>query len=182
MFDTADFIDRCLEAARHGAAEDVAAVVEQAVSDPDAVRAALGDRVGADFGILHVSDDLVVQRAILPTGYSTGLHEHRLWTVSGVYAGTERHDLYRVVDGDTLEPIGRDDAGPGEVRTLEADVAHSSTSVGTEPLGVFHVYLGNLFATGAGEWDEPTGRRRDFTDDWLHRLIAELDAAGLRTR
>jgi hypothetical protein len=58
-------------------------------------------------------------------------------------------------------------------------VAHCSTSIGEGPLSVLHVYLGNLFASGAGEWDDPTAMRREFSDDWMVRLIDELGAADL---
>jgi predicted metal-dependent enzyme (double-stranded beta helix superfamily) len=177
--DVEALVEACTRAVR--STDPVSAVTEEllpAVSDASAVEAALGNRMGSDMGLLHVSDDLVLQRVIFPKGYATGLHEHRLWTVSAVYAGCERHDLHRVVD-DRLEPLGEDDARAGQVRVLAPDVAHSSASVGDEHLGVFHVYLGNLFATGAGEWDTPSGRRRDFSDAWLERLLASLAEADL---
>ena len=178
-FDVESFVARCVRAARSAA--PVEAMTEEltpTVADPRAVDAVLGTRVGPDLGLLHVSDDLVLQRIIFPAGYATGLHEHRLWTVSAVYAGCERHDLHRVVD-DRLEPIGVEEVPAGGVRVLAPDVAHSSTAVGDEHLGVFHVYLGNLFATGAGEWDAPDARRRDFSDAWFERLIASLADADL---
>ena len=178
-FDRDTFVERCREARRSASPVDaVVDLLAAVVARPATIDEALGLRVGADFGILHAGDDLVIQRAIFPVGYRTGIHEHRMWTVSAVYAGTERHELYRVV-GDRLEPAGTDEVRAGGVRTLAPDVAHDSQSVGPEPLRVLHVYLGNLFASGAGEWDTPTSERRAFSDDWLQRLLEALRSEQL---
>lgn len=178
-FDKEQFVADCLRAA--GATDPVAAVREvlaAAIADPAAIDTALGSEVGGDFGILHASDELTLQRIVFPAGYSTGLHEHRLWALLAVYAGTERHEIYRVA-GDRLEAEAVREHAAGGIEILSPEHAHSSSAVGTEHLRGFHVYLGNLFATDAGEWDEPDGKRRPFSDAWLERLIVALGAAGL---
>jgi predicted metal-dependent enzyme (double-stranded beta helix superfamily) len=179
MFEVDEFVRRCRSAAAGSMpVDDLRELVGAAVADPTAVAHVLGTKVDAGMGLLHVGDDLVIQRAVFPRGYSTGLHEHRLWTISGTYAGCERHELYRVA-GDRLQAIGVERSGPGEVQVLAPDVAHDVRAEGDEHLGVLHVYVGNLFATGAGEWDSPEAARRAFTDAWLERLLADLRAAEL---
>ena len=178
-FDRDRFVADCLAAVRsHDPVDELRSVLAAAVADRDGIERVLGRKVGSDMGLLHVSADLVVQRVIFPVGYSTGLHEHRLWALSAVYAGAEEHDLHRV-DDELLRPIGSATRTAGEVELLAPDVAHSSTSVGDEHLGVFHVYVGDLFASGAGEWDAPDGRRRELSDAWLERLLAALEASDL---
>ena len=179
MFERDEFIEACLDARRSDdPVTAVRDVVAKTIVDPAGIDDALGAKVDASFGILHVSDELLIQRAVFPVGFRTGLHEHRLWTISGVYAGVERHARYRVA-GDRLEPAGTEDVAPTQTIALGPDMAHDASSVGSEPLRVFHVYLGNLFTTGAGEWDEPNASRREFSDAWLTRLIDALQADDL---
>lgn len=178
-FDPDRLVSDCLAAVRSDAPVDaLREVLAAATTDPIGVDRALGTTVGGDMGFLHVSEHLVLQRAILPLGYSTGLHEHRLWTLSAVYAGAEAHDLHRVV-GNALVPLGSRTITAGDIEILAPDVAHSSTAVGDEHLRAFHVYVGDLFASGAGEWDDAGARRRPFDDAWLERLLAALGTAEL---
>jgi len=39
--------------------------------------------------------------------------------------------------------------------------------------------LAAVRSTGAGEWDAPDVRRRDYRDGWLERLLAALEKADL---
>jgi predicted metal-dependent enzyme (double-stranded beta helix superfamily) len=178
-FDADEFVAACLAAARGASPLDsVRELLTAVVADRAGIERQLGTRVGADLGILHASPELVVQHVIFPIGYSTGLHEHRLWTLSAVYAGCEQHDLHRVV-GSSLHPVGIEESHAGDARVLAPDVAHSSTATGDEHLRVLHVYLGDLFSTGAGEWDTPDGQRREYSDAWMNRLFDSLATAGL---
>lgn len=180
MFDVDRFVNQCREALRADSPHvELEEVLTSALAHADQVRAALGLRVGSSFGLLHVSEDLVIQRVVFPVGYTTGIHEHRLWTVTGTFAGLEQHDLYRIVGGELLEPAGQVTTSPGQTQVLAPEVAHSSTSVGSEPLGAIHLFVGDFFASGAGEWDAPDGRRREYSDDWLRRLIDGLSADDL---
>ena len=179
-FDPKRFVGECLAAARSGdpvpAVRDVLAA---AIAAPEAIDATLGTKVADDFGLLHASEELVVQRVVFPAGYSTGIHEHRLWTLAGVYAGREEHTIFRVV-GERLEPDGISECGPGEIEILSPNQAHSSRAVGDDHVRGLHVYLGDLFASGAGEWDDVAGDRRPYTDAWFERLVQALEASGLR--
>jgi predicted metal-dependent enzyme (double-stranded beta helix superfamily) len=179
QFDVDRFVEDCRRASFSGSpATAVAELLAIVARDRKGIEPQLGTRVGSDFGLVHASPELVVQRAIFPLSYSTGLHEHRLWAFSAVYAGCEQHDLHRV-EGDRLRPIGVRTTTAGEVHVIEPDVAHSSTAVGDEHLGVLHVYLGDLFSSGAGEWDTPEGDRREYSDAWMDRLISSLAEADL---
>src|SRR5579862_7962499 len=88
-FDAEAFVASCLEASRTGDAVSALRLqVERAIADP----AALANRFPVpvdpdDDGILHRSADLLITCAIFPRGFATGIHDHSVPAVIGLWAG-----------------------------------------------------------------------------------------------
>jgi predicted metal-dependent enzyme (double-stranded beta helix superfamily) len=176
-FDLKGFIGDCLEASREPSPQAaVRQVVARAVSRPAAVEAVLGRKLGSDFGILHYSPQLTVQHVIFPPGYRTGLHDHLLWAVIGIWGGYEDNAEYRLNGNQTLTGLGTRRCEVGDVISLPAEAIHEVFAPSTVPSAGLHVYGGALFDQPRREWvgDPPTARPVD--DSAI--LTCYLDALG----
>jgi predicted metal-dependent enzyme (double-stranded beta helix superfamily) len=176
-FDRDQFVADCLAAAPDQAA--VREVVERAVSDPDAVEAALSRKLGTDLGILHYSDELTIQHVVFPPKYRTGIHDHLTWAVIGTWGGYEDQHAYRRDDGRLIEDSGAR-CGVGDVITLAGEAIHEVFAPPTYPSAALHVYGGPLFDKPRHEWTGTPPTERPIDDaSVLDRYLEELTAAGL---
>jgi predicted metal-dependent enzyme (double-stranded beta helix superfamily) len=150
-FDPEAFVAACQAAA----SEDdpvgaVVALVERTVADAASVEAAFSDR--AFRTTLFASDALTVQRIVWPPGLVGSAHEHRMWAVVGVYAGTERNAFYRRDTG-RLAPDGGRDVEPGDVVTMDRDGIHAVTNPRRGWTAGLHVYGGDIGGAVRSGWD-----------------------------
>jgi len=90
MFDRDRFIADCRDAVTKERAETVVRdLVARVVSDPSAVEASLGPpRAGGLFS-LYRSPELTILNVVWTPGMAIYPHEHRMWTVIGLYGGRE---------------------------------------------------------------------------------------------
>lgn len=89
MFDAEQFVAECLTALRKSEPTiALGQVVSRAVSTPASLNARFPVPLDPDDdGILHRSDELTVTGAIFPRGFTTGIHNHTMPAVIGVWTG-----------------------------------------------------------------------------------------------
>lgn len=156
MFDREQFVSAC-RAALDGdrASRNVREVVAQAVSDPGAITAALGERAGG-IDILHRSADLTVLNLFWPSNMVIMPHDHRMWAVVGVYSGREDNILWRRLPDEAdgrIEAAGAKALSSKDTVAFGADVIHSVVNPSSRTTGALHVYGGDFFGVARSEWD-----------------------------
>ena len=179
MFD----LDRFLEDCRAVAADEKAVreLVAEAVSDPSAVAAALGDPQHAGLEVLHRAADLTVLHFNWAPWMCFKPHNHCMWSVVGIYAGREDNVFWRRIEGG-IEAAGARSVGTGEVTVLGRDIIHSVVNPVGKMTRAIHVYGGDFFAPPVprSEWDPETLAERPWDLDDTRRLFAEADARARR--
>ena len=175
MFELDRFIEDC-KAAR---AEDeshkaVREVVAEAVSDPAAVLAAMGEPEEAGFQSLYRSDDLTIINFTWAPLMTLMPHNHNMWAVIGLYSGREDNIFWRK-NGRRIEAAGADCLMPGPAVPLGRDIVHSVTNPVEKLTLALHVYGGDFFAPGRSEWDPETLEEHAFDFDKSRRLFTEAN-------
>jgi predicted metal-dependent enzyme (double-stranded beta helix superfamily) len=150
-------------------------VLEAAVSQPDAVAAALPP-MRAEIVALHTSPRLTVLKVVWAPAMSLGAHDHRMWAAIGVYSGGEDNQFFRR-DGETLASTGGQELRPGDVCLLGKSAVHAVTNPTTDYAGAIHVYGGDFFATPRSEWRGEPPREEPYDVD---RVLALFAAANER--
>lgn len=183
-FDWDAFVSRCRTARderRPLPALDEA--VREAVSDPRRVAATVSLPLDpADDGIVYRSADLLILRSVFPRGFVTGIHDHRVPAVIGVWAGHEDNLLYRPAAAG-LECFAVQRLGPGEVLALSDTAIHDVHASKTSWCGAIHVYLGDLTTQERSEWPAPDQPERPCDGEEMERQWLELGiATGLVDR
>jgi predicted metal-dependent enzyme (double-stranded beta helix superfamily) len=160
MFDVARFIADCLGAVRCGAPHQrVHEIATRAFADPAAILAALGAPTGGQLAPLHRSDELTILNVVWKAGMTINPHNHRIWSVIGIYQGREDNIFWRRQAGRAdgrIEAVGAQSLLAGDVAPLGEDVIHSVTNPIERLTGAIHVYGGDFFAVPRSEWDAET--------------------------
>jgi predicted metal-dependent enzyme (double-stranded beta helix superfamily) len=177
------FIQDCqAAAARPDTQQAVRELVAQAVAEPAAVAAALGEP-HAGVHALYRGDELTIINFAWAPWMSFKPHNHNMWAVIGIFAGREDNIFWRRIPG-SIEAAGARTLGTGDVAPLGTDIIHSVVN----PLGkmtrALHVYGGDFFAprTPRSEWDHETLVERPWDMDDTRQLFAEADARARRAR
>ena len=139
-------------------------LVERAVAD----RAVLDELPGGGPGIftLHRAPTLSIFEVVVPPGYTSLPHDHRMWAVVGICSGREDNEFFRRV-GATLEGSSGRSIEDGDVLALGTETIHA---VGN-PLHhaqtiAIHAYGGDLVSASRSMWvpdpwtEEPYDARR----------------------
>jgi predicted metal-dependent enzyme (double-stranded beta helix superfamily) len=181
MFKLDRFVADCVAAlAERESQKAVREVVARAVSDPAAVLAELGEPRRAEVRRLHQAGDLTILNLVWGPEMTLMPHDHRMWSVIGIYTGREDNIFWRRVpeaaDG-RIEAAGAKALGPREVWPLGRDVIHSVTNPIPRLTGAIHVYGGDFFATPRSEWDPESLSERAYDVDKLLRLFERSNAS-----
>jgi predicted metal-dependent enzyme (double-stranded beta helix superfamily) len=182
MFVPERFIESCQAAIGGGDAERTAReLVLEAVSDPGAVAAAVGEPARAGFSVLHRAPDLTVLDFAWAPWMCFKPHNHCMWSVVGIYSGREDNVFWRRT-ATGIEAAGARSLGTGDVTTLGRDVIHSVVNPIGRMTRALHVYGGDFFAppTPRSEWEPETLVERPWDMEDTRRLFAEADARGRR--
>ena len=86
-------------------------------------------------------------------------HNHRIWSVIGIYQGREDNIFWRRQPGrpdGRIEAAGAQSLLAGDVTPLGQDIIHSVTNPIERLTGAIHVYGGDFFAVERSEWDSET--------------------------
>ncbi len=177
MFDVERFIEDCKSAvAVDDSHKAVREIVAEAVCDPGAVMAALGEPDQAGFTPLYHSDELTILNFAWAPLMTLMPHNHAMWAVIGIYSGREDNIFWRR-DGDTIEAAGAKALATGDAAPLGPDVIHSVTNPIEKITAALHVYGGDFFAPGRSEWDPESLAARPFD---VERARALFEAANAR--
>lgn len=143
--------------------EAVRGLVADALREPDAVLAALGDAPSIGLTTYASEPGLTVQRIVWGPGITSTVHEHGVWVVAGVYAGAELNVRYEVHDEQVVERE-RVRVGRGSALLLRAEEAHAVVGSGEELTQALHVYGGDIATLPRREWIDGVPRPFDVSD------------------
>lgn len=125
-------------------------LVEEAVSD----RRLIGDLPGEGPGIftLHRDPTLTIFQIVVPTGYTSLPHDHRMWAVVGICSGREDNEFFRR-NGGTLESSGGRSIEDGNVLALGAEAIHAvGNPLSHSATVAIHAYGGDLVSASRSMW------------------------------
>jgi len=152
-FDAEDFVTACLAARTDpDPANAVADVVAAVVIDGPSIDEALGIVVNPlQPDTLLSTPELTIQRIVFRGGARSGIHDHRMWAVVGVYAGTEVNRFFDRGPNSLVSRGGREIARGGVV-TLDRDVIHEVDNPRREWTAGLHVYGGDILGVARSAW------------------------------
>ena len=173
MFDKDQFVADC-QAALAGpqAAVAVRELVARSVSEPAAVMRGLGEPKPNGIDILHRSPELTIINLIWPANMIVMPHDHRMWSVIGIYDGREDNILWRRLPDRTdgrIEAAGAKSISTGETVAFGADIIHSVVNPISRATGALHVYGGDLLGIERSEWDPDSLGERAYDADKIRQ-------------
>lgn len=139
----------------------VEAVLERTIAAPATVLAALGEPTAAGIYPLYSGDDVTILNMVWAPLMMLLPHNHNMWASIAIYTGREDNILWQR-QAETIETVGAEALGEGQVFGLPADAIHSVTNPIGRLTAAIHVYGGNFFAPGRSEWDAETLAERPF--------------------
>ncbi|HKS58768.1 MAG TPA: hypothetical protein VJS12_25985 [Steroidobacteraceae bacterium] len=154
-FDIESFVEECRRANQEAAADKQAAireVVNRAMSDPRSVLAAVGEPQKGGIQTLYRSSDLTILNIVWAPLMQLLPHEHRMWSVIGIYSGREDNIFWERQRG-RIAATKAASLSTGDVVTLPLEVVHSVANPIEQLTGAIHIYGGDFFATPRSEWD-----------------------------
>jgi len=180
----ARLIESCRSAVGGGDPEKhVRELVAEAMAERAALVAELREPARAGLVVLHQAPDLTILDFAWAPWMCFKPHDHRMWSVVGIYSGREDNVFWRRTAGG-IEAAGARSLGQGEVTTLGRDVIHSVVNPIGKMTRAVHVYGGDFFAPPSprSEWDPESLVERPWDMDDTRRLFAEADARAGATR
>ncbi|MBI2308549.1 MAG: hypothetical protein HYU78_14765 [Rhodocyclales bacterium] len=176
MFDKERFIADCIAAVADGQGA-IRELVAAAVADPAGVMSALGEPEHAGLTPLYRSPDLTVINFVWAPCMSLMPHNHRMFSVVGIYAGREDNVFWRRTDA-AIEATGARSLGRGDVATLDRDAIHSVLNPIGKQTCAIHVYGGDFFAPPQprSQWDHETLAEQPWDVERVKVLFREAEA------
>jgi predicted metal-dependent enzyme (double-stranded beta helix superfamily) len=175
MFDLDHFIADCRAALAERSPEAaIKELVGRAVAEPARVEAVLGTPRQGEIATLHHSPELTILNVIWTPGMAIYPHEHRMWTVIGLYGGREDNTFYRRGPGG-LAVAGGKQLEIRDVAVLGQAVIHSVANPLRVFTGAIHVYGGDFFGTPRSEWTPDTLQERPFDMERARRVYADAN-------
>ncbi len=178
MFNLNTFVAECqaaLETPNPSAV--VEALVREAVTDPDGLKAAFAATANAkslSARALVRSETLTVLDVTNGVGLITPAHDHQMWAVIGVYDGEEQNVFYRA-DGNELEQIGERLLRTGDVTVLDEHTIHAISNPLQRKSYAIHVYGGDIVnRAGRSIWNPHTLEREPYDVDRLSAYVKEM--------
>jgi predicted metal-dependent enzyme (double-stranded beta helix superfamily) len=152
-FDSDAFVQSCIDAlGERDPADAIRELIERAVSESRSLELACPVPVNlSDDGVMHVSDEILVCHAIFPRRFQTGIHNHSVEAIIGVWSGYEDNHLFEETDGG-LRSLGPRRVEAGQVLVLGADAIHDVHTPPTTWSAALHVYLGNIWTAPRDAW------------------------------
>jgi predicted metal-dependent enzyme (double-stranded beta helix superfamily) len=176
MFNLDHFIADCRAVLAERSPEaSIKELVARAVAEPAQVEAVLGTPRQGEITTLHHSPELTVLNVIWTPGMAIYPHDHRMWTVIGLYGGQEDNTFYRRGPGG-LAVAGGKQLGARDVAVLGQAVIHSVANPLRVFTGAIHVYGGDFFGTPRSEWTPDTLQERPFDMERARRVYADANA------
>lgn len=192
MFDLDRFIADCRAAVGADPShKGVREVVAQAVRDPSAVLAGLGEPIREGVGPLYRSAALTILNVVWGPHMTVMPHNHLMWAVIGIYTGREDNIFWRRLPAGEqaraghggIEAAGAKSLGVRDTEPLGHDIIHTVTNPLPRLTGAIHVYGGDFYAASRSEWDPETLTERPYDREKNLRLFEEANLvyAGRRS-
>jgi predicted metal-dependent enzyme (double-stranded beta helix superfamily) len=178
MFNLDRFIEGCRTVVATTDAEvRVEELVAEAIADPASVVRALRAPERAGFEVLHRGPDLTILNFAWAPWMSFKAHNHRMWSVVGIFSGREDNIFWRRTP-DAIEAAGARSLGTGNVARFGRDIIHSVVNPIGRMTRAIHVYGGDFFAPPRprSEWDPETLAERPWDLADTRRLFVEAEA------
>ena len=146
-----EFVSACREAiVEERPMLAVKELVERAVTE----RALVDELPGRGPGIftLHRDRDLSIFQIVVPPGYTSLPHDHRMWAVVGICSGREDNEFFRRA-GSALEQSGGRSIEDGDVLALGTETIHAvGNPLDRAQTVAIHAYGGDLVAANRSMW------------------------------
>ena len=187
MFQKERFVADCRAAVGEGQ-KAVRELVLEAVADPSAVIAELGEPAKAGVYPLYGGEDLTVINFVWAPCMTLLPHNHNMFAVIGIYSGREDNVFWRRLGADAegaqIEAAGAESMGAGQVATLGRDIIHSVANPITKLTSAIHVYGGDFFnpPSPRSQWDHETLVEQPWDMDHTREVFRQADVrynAGL---
>ena len=150
------FVADCIAANEEADAQAaVNEVLARAVSEPDAVLAAIGAPERAGLNVLLSSKTLTIFAATWTPQMNLMPHNHLMWANIGIYTGRE-DNIYWKRTSVGIEAFGADALFVKDTAMLPEDAVHSVTNPLLRFTGGIHIYGGDFFDTERSQWDPET--------------------------
>ena len=156
MFNRDQFIADCIQAVDQGQGA-LLQIMDEAVTDPSRVISELGDPTGAGLVVLHRSPRLTILNFAWAPCMSMMPHNHRMFSVVGIYSGREDSVLWQRKER-RIEAAGATSLGAGETGCLGKEAIHSVLNPTSKLACALHMYGGDFFEPPEprSEWDPET--------------------------
>lgn len=176
-FDVELFIEDCKRASQSGADSQAALgeILNRAMSQPRAVLAGMGEPEKGGIHPLYRSPDLTILNIVWSPLMQLMPHEHRMWSLIGIYTGREDNIFWDRREG-TIAAVKAAALASGSVLALPSDVIHSVTNPIEKLTGAIHIYGGDFFATPRSEWDPETLAEREWN---IQRALKRFQPGGI---
>lgn len=175
------FVSDCIAAnSDHDPQAAVLEVLSEAVRNPSAMLAAVGEPMEAGIKVLHRSRSLTIFSAAWTPQMNLMPHNHLMWANIGIYTGREDNILWRQAR-DRIEAFGASALFAGDAAALPVDVIHSVTNPLLRFTGGIHIYGGDFFDTTRSQWD-PETLAREPSDGASIRRMFERENQRMRAR
>ncbi len=173
-FDSDAFVQSCIDAlAESDPAGAIGELIERAVSEPRSLELACPVPVDlSDDGVMHLSKEILVCHAIFPRRFQTGIHNHSVGAIIGVWSGYEDNYLFEET-GSGLRPLGPHRVETGQILVLGADAIHDVHTPPTTWSAALHVYLGDISTAPRNVWASVDSPPSEFNGEQQERHRAE---------
>ena len=144
-FDPDSFAQSCIDAlVEQDPADVIRQLIQRAVTEPRSMELACPVPLDpSDDGIIHRSDAIMVCHAVFPRRFRTGIHNHGVEAIIGVWSGYEDNHLFEETGG-RIRSLGPRRVEAGEVLVLGVDAIHDVHTPPTTWSAALHVYLGDI--------------------------------------
>jgi len=183
-FDIDTFVEECRRANQETATDRQAAIREvlsRAMSEPRAVLAGVGEPQKGGIRTLYRSADLTILNIVWAPLMQLLPHEHRMWSVIGIYTGREDNIFWERSNG-RIAATRAAAISSGDVVMLPLDVVHSVANPIEQLTGAIHIYGGDFFATPRSEWDPGSLEERAWSIERAVELFAHSNDRFLAWR
>jgi predicted metal-dependent enzyme (double-stranded beta helix superfamily) len=175
MLNLDHFIAECRAALSENSPElAIKEILARAVADPSAVEAAVGTPRQAQLTPLHHERDLTIVNVVWTPGMAVYPHDHRMWTLIGLYGGREDNTFYRRSPGG-LQIAGGRQLETRDVALLGKSAIHSVVNPLRILTGAIHIYGGDFFSTPRSDWDPETLQERPYDMARARKVLADAN-------
>jgi predicted metal-dependent enzyme (double-stranded beta helix superfamily) len=179
MLNLDHFITEC-RAALSGSSPELAIkeILQRAVSNPAEVQAALGIPRLAQLAPLYHDRDLTILNVVWTPGMAVYPHDHRMWTLIGLYGGREDNTFYRR-SPEGLQVAGGKQLETGNTALLGKATIHSVVNPLRVFTGAIHIYGGDFFGTPRSDWDPETMQERPYDIERARKVVTDANERWL---